>query len=225
MLTVILSIWPRTSIASPASAERMRSATRPPSPDIDAGQDGRELLPAIACDEIARPHRIAQKIGKSQQGLVAAGMAKPFIDVREKVEVHHQDARGCIVHLRAPTETIALFEEGSAIRQFRQFVGERELCVAVSQALGRHHQQTKRDADQANGGDEQCNAQRRVIVLDAVRQWRMVKRQAGADDHRRSQDGKCQSRRKSTLQGLIASALEDLQAGQQCQAAREQARP
>ena len=27
-------------------------------------------------------------------GLIAAGMAKPFIDAREKVEVHHQDARG-----------------------------------------------------------------------------------------------------------------------------------
>src|ERR1700722_5397084 len=130
----------------------------PAFPDIDPGQDGGELLPAIARDEIARPHRIAQKIGEGQQRLIAAGMAKPLIDVREKVEVHHQDARGCVVHLSAPTETMALFEKGSAIRQFRQFVGERELCVAVSQALGRHHQQTKRDADEANGGDEQCNA-------------------------------------------------------------------
>jgi hypothetical protein len=67
---------------------------------IDSGQDGGEFLPAIPRDEIPRPHRIAQKIGKSQQHLIATGMAKPFIDARS-LQIPHDFAGAASGSFRA----------------------------------------------------------------------------------------------------------------------------
>ena len=97
-----------------ATARRIRSATSCATTPVGAGQDGRELVAAVAVQPVAVAGRAAHRRANDDEQAVPGRMAHRVVERLERVQVQHQDGERRGRRLHRLTE-LAL--EGTVVAQ------------------------------------------------------------------------------------------------------------
>src|SRR5690606_32887188 len=90
----------------------------------NTGQEGYELFSTDASDEIERPQRPRQGLGKGNQELVANQVSEAVVDALEMIEMAQQQRKRRIVRLASRNEAFRALAEAAPVGDSGQCVGE-----------------------------------------------------------------------------------------------------